>query len=392
VTPQVPRVPIAVLSLAAPAVPAELRAAAASSADDDVASGGLRLVTCQRVEVYTSERHAEALVAEPPWTVARRRDGISAAHHAIGVALGLESGVIGEDQVLHQLRAAVTDARRRSALSEPLAILFELALRAGRTGRSWRPSRPRSLADVAVARLATLADGSFPGRTVLVVGAGEMGRLTALAAAAAGARVVVISPTAANALDVAAAAGGTATSFDAWPAGVSVDAVVVALSGRWHLTRTSAEALLSVPNVIDLSMPSALPDEIVRRLGPAHLDLDGLIAGTIERDEKANRIERRYLDRLEELRELTVTAYLDRLAERASADVAAALAGRIERDRAAELEALWRRLPQLAEHDRAAIDEMSRHLAKRLFRVPLSRIAEDPSGRRGRVAQELFEL
>jgi glutamyl-tRNA reductase len=201
-----------------------------------------------------------------------------------------------------------------------------------------------------------------------------------------------MSPTTANALDVAAAAGGTATSFDAWPAGVSVDAVVVALSGRWPLTSASTEALLNVPNVIDLSMPSALPDDVARRLGPAYLDLDRLIAGSNERDLQVNGIERRYLDRLEALRELTVTTYLDRLAERASADVAAALAGRVERDRAAELEALWRRLPQLAEHDRAAIDEMSRHLAKRLFRVPLSRIAEDPSGRRGRVAQELFEL
>jgi glutamyl-tRNA reductase len=160
--------------------------------------------------LYVDTAVADALRRGAGWAGVARLDGRDAAAHLLGVAIGLESAVLGEDQVLHQLRRSVAAARVRGTLPEALDILFDLALRAGRIARSWRPHRPRSLADLAVTRLAGGDGESLAGCRVLVVGAGEMGRLAAISAAARGATLSVASPTYAHAQAVATTLGGTA--------------------------------------------------------------------------------------------------------------------------------------------------------------------------------------
>jgi glutamyl-tRNA reductase len=183
--------------------------------------------------------------------------------------------------------------------------------------------------------------------------------------------------------------------FDPEPEDLRVDAIVVALAGPWAISVAARDAISVVPVVVDLSMPAALPPDLVAALGPRHLGLDELAAG--EGSESARPAESygptgRYRARLERLRERTVSAYLDRVAARDAAAVAGALADRVERERAAELDALWRRLPDLQAAERAAIEGMTRHLARRLFRDPLERLGSDPDGRRRRAAEELFGL
>lgn len=386
---------LAALVLASPTANTSRRAAAAAGAPELAARiGGVALVTCHRVEVYaTPDGIADGATGQAgrAWRAADRFEGLGAARHAVSVAVGLESAVLGEDQVLHQLRSSVAAARRRG-LADPLEIVFAHALRAGRTARSWRPARPRSLADMAVARLAAVRPGGLAGAAVLVVGAGEMGSLAATAAAASGARVVVASPTAGHAAAVADAVGGTAAPFDPGPAALVVDGVIVALSGRWRGSRETREAIARVPLVVDLSMPRALPQDVITRLGSRYVDLDAIAEPRDAASPAGDRASERYRERLEALRDRTVEACLERLSGRASGDLAVTLARRVEAERRAELDVLWRRLPHVPPDERHAIEAMTRHLAGRLFRAPLSRLASERDGQRRRLARELFEL
>ena len=120
-------------------------------------AAGVLVSTCHRVEWLADDDHGARVDLEGLTGAGMARlQGRAAASHVINMALGLESAVVGEDQILHQMRTAVTAARQRGALGSSLDPLLDHALRAGRLGRSWRPTHPSvggSLADVAVLRI-----------------------------------------------------------------------------------------------------------------------------------------------------------------------------------------------------------------------------------------------
>ena len=383
--------PVSAFVLAAPATPAARRAVAAPLASEAAAAGrGVAVSTCHRVELHLDRDAADTIGADGPWAAAERLDGEAAARHVISLAVGLESAVLAEDQVLHQLRAGVAVARARGGIAPAVDLLADAALRAGRIARSWRPVRRRSLADLAVGRVAEVL-GSLAGRRLLVVGAGEMGRLTARAATATGAQVTIASPTPAHALSLADEVGGHAVPFDPGAPGVRVDGVVIALSGPWRLADATFSALRDCPVVVDLSMPAALPPAVATGLGSSHVGLDKLaVAGDHAAPTSAG-ADGRYRRRLEDLRDRTLADVVNRMSSEPAA-LAGALAARIERERRAQLADLWRRRPELSAHDREVIDGMTARLTQRLFRAPLARLGTDRDDRRLRLARELFEL
>jgi len=357
--------------------------------------GGVVVSTCHRVELVGGEAAAgsaalaEFVAAAPPGTV--RLDGEAAASHVLSLAVGLESAVLAEDQVLHQLRSAVGQARRRARLAPELETLLEVALRAGRTARSWRPPGARSLADLALDRSAA-AGLAIERSTVLVVGTGEMGRLVARAAAGRGARVVVAGRSVERSCSVVGAIGADRASvlaFDPGPAMLAeASAVFVALSGPWTIAAPTAAALRGVPLVVDLSQPAALPDDA----RPSHaLGIDDLAPGAFAAGAAASGADalRR---RLAGLRDARLADYLDWWARRSTLEAARSLAGHIERERREALAALRRRRPDLGADEAAEIDALTRRLAERLFREPFERLGRDPDGSRERAARELFGL
>jgi glutamyl-tRNA reductase len=377
-----------VLAAAAPAVDASRREELLPLAEAAAAkAGGVLVSTCHRVEWLTDVDQRARVDLQPLIGAGMARlQGRAAASHVINLALGLESAVVGEDQILHQLRTAVTAARRRGALGAGLDALLDGALRAGRLGRSWRPAHHSvgtSLADVAVARIEA-AIGPFAAGRILVVGTGEMGRAAAVAALGRGAAVAIASPSLERTRHAASELGVAAWSMDPGAALLDVGGVVVALSGPWRLEQGTADALASRAVVVDLSMPPALPAAVRARLGDRLVDIDGLAAvGHLEGPDK------RYRARLERLADRTLSSYLTAIADRRES-AAYRLASRIEQERARELEAYLRHRPELDAADRAMIDEATREVSHRLFREPLARLASDPDGRRRRALDELF--
>lgn len=331
--------------------PGPVRASPEEALANPPVPGSVTLRTCHRLEWYatTGVPRPETL------TRARWLGGEAVARHVIRLAVGLESIVLAEDQVLHQLRGAIAGSRATGPLPPELDRLLDDALRAGRTARSWMPPGPRNLAAAAYRQVATDA-----GRLdrVLVVGAGEMGRLAARAARAAGSRVSVASRDEARAERLALELGTEAAAFDPGPAVAhQVDLVMVALAGPWQVGPSTVAALAERrPWIVDLSSPPASPADVVTAAGGRWLGLQDVHGD-------ARPQEARLRERLERLADDTIEGYLrwaDEAPRRTVASETAA-AARALRDR--ELAALFARLSSVTTDDRAEIARMAARLS-----------------------------
>jgi glutamyl-tRNA reductase len=352
----------------------------------DAAVPGLVVETCHRVELFTTEGVLpSALVTRLPHGVERleRRD---AASHAIAVAVGLDSVVVGEDQILHQLRAATTSARAAGRLDPAIDRLMNVALRAGRLARSWRSGPIRSMADAALEAVER-RQVDLAGVPLLVVGAGEMGRLVLERARSRGAAVTVSSRTPARATDLARMFGVGSTTFDPGSSLEDFGVIVVALRGSWALSPATIHALVAGSAiVVDLSMPSSLPDALRRELGDRLISIDDLATSP------AWRVPAHDHARLAALVHTSTEEYLDWLDGHRRRSTAEALVRLAEAERTTELDRLWRTCPELGPEIRSAIERMSQHLTNRLLREPLERLGHDDDGHATLAARELFAL
>lgn len=377
---------LAVLLAHARHVPEPARARLAERLRAARPEGSVLLETCHRVELYAPRASLEALIGAERVAGVTLETGVEAARHAIRVAVGRDSAVVAEDQVLHQLRSGVQDARRRGPLIPELDRLFDLALRSGRQARSWLPARRPSLADVALEE--AMGRVSMRPGPILVVGAGAMGRLAARAVVEASRPLVLANRTPQHATRVAAELGGTMTGLDPGAAELlGFAGVMVALTGPWLLADASRAALADGGAwIVDLSAPPAVPDDLARRLGRRLVSIDDLAHGD-DRTRPAA-----LLAHLDELVEETLDAYLDWTVRERQRQAAHALADRATEARSAELAALWRRVPMLDPAARAEVERMAERLSDRLLRRPLERLQHDKDGRHDRAARELFGL
>ena len=224
------------------------------------------LSTCHRVELYGFGARPDL---DAPLQV---EAGEQAVRHLIRVATGLESAIVGEDEVLHQVREALGQARASRGLDRRLQRWFETAIAAGRRARAGRTAFSGNLAQTAVAWLAERS--SFGGRSVLVVGAGRMGSSLAHSARLAGGDVVIASRDATRAQRLAQVYGGRGIDLaDGAKLAVSSAAIAVALAGVWHELEPRAEDL---PPIADISAPTAVPEAVRARANGDFLGIDDL--------------------------------------------------------------------------------------------------------------------
>lgn len=342
--------------------------------------------TCHRVEVYAAGAGdgAAGLPEPPPGT--RRLQGADAARHLIGVACGLDSAVLGENQVLHQLRETLKRRRAEGRPLDPaLDRLFQVSLHAGRRARSWLDGTRQSLADVALELVAARA-GSLRGQPLLVVGAGAMGRLSATAAARREAEVLVTSRTDARAAALARQVGGRAIPFEGRDAVPDVAGALVALCGPWRVGESSARRLAAGDAVvIDMSSPPAVPEALQAQLGERFVSTDDLAC------ESSFAPQGRLRRRLEQLVEESGDSYAGWLRSRQAVPAIKAIGEAADGQRRDELEWLFRRLPELPERDRALIEQMSNRLVAGLLHAPRTALNADRSGQLAAAARELFK-
>lgn len=359
---------------------------AAQLATLEPSAGTIVVHTCHRVELYVAPgSYGDRPLPELP-PGGERLEDVDAARHLMAVACGLDSAVLGEDQVLHQLRETIAARHAELPLDPVLERLFQVALRAGRRAHTWFTGSPRSLADVALDRIARDA-GSLEGRTVLVAGVGRMGRLAVHAAGRRGARVVVTNRTDERAAALAEEVGGTAIPFDVDDVLPRVDGAIVALSGTWRLGAADAARLAaSGAVVVDLSSPPSAPEDLQAALGDRFVSVDDLAQAP--EAEPHDRLRRR----LEGLVSDSGRDYCQWLRTRDAVPAIQAMAQTAEGHRREELDWLLRRLSDLPPEDRLLIEQMSHRLVAGILHAPLAALNADTSGDLERAARDLFGL
>ena len=264
------------------------------------------VATCNRVEVYAEVNRFHSGVAGV-CELLSRHSGIPAheltdslyvhyedraVQHLLAVASGLESIVVGEDQILGQVRSALRVAGEQGTLGRSLRDLWRLALRAGKRARAETgiDRLGLSLVSVGIDRAVDGLGGpvggehavaSGPGRLggldVLVVGAGAMSGLAVATAARAGAaRVTVANRTRVKAERLAAGVGGAVADFSALPAAIAAADIVISCTGAANLVVTEA----IVRQVLDARRPGRplvlLDLAMPRDIDPAVGDLAGV--------------------------------------------------------------------------------------------------------------------
>lgn len=366
-------------------VPSRTREAfAAEFAAVEMDDATIVLHTCHRVELYVMRREEGGLALPEPPEGTRRLEGIEAARHLVAVACGLDSAVLGENQVLHQVRETLEQRRAEHPLDPALDRLFQIALHAGRRARSWLSGTRQSLADVALERIARRV-GSPEGRPLLVVGAGVMGRLAANAAARRGAQVIVTSRTGARAAALAHEVGGRTASFEGDDVLPRVDGVLVALMGTWRVGERDMRRLAGDGTVVvDMSSPPAVGEPLQELLGDRFVSTDDLAW------ESGFEPQGRLRERLEELVAESSDGYRRWLRSRHALPAIKAIGEATDEQRRAELEWLFRRMPELGERERSLIEQMSHRLVADILHAPRSALNSDEGGRLAEAARELF--
>ncbi len=212
----------------------------------DHVSEAIVLATCNRVEVFAEvdrfhggvtdvsrvlARQAGATVEElSPYVTVHYED--QAVAHLFTVAAGLDSMVVGETQVLGQLRNAYALAREHGTVGRAMHPVAQRALRVGKRVHSETgiDKAGASLVSVSLDR-AEERIGSLQGRPVLVVGAGSMGALAATTLARRGAAVTVSSRTPAHAQRLATSVEGRVADLADLPAEIAAADVLVTCTG-----------------------------------------------------------------------------------------------------------------------------------------------------------------
>jgi glutamyl-tRNA reductase len=263
--------------------------------DSDHVSEALVLATCNRVEVFAEVEKFHGGVADVSRVLARQAGATvedlspyvtvhyedQAVAHLFSVAAGLDSMVVGETQVLGQLRTAYALAREEGTVGRALHPVAQRALRVGKRVHSETgiDRAGASLVSVALAR-AEERIGSLAGRPVLVVGAGSMGALAATTLARREADVVVSSRTEASATRLATSIGGRAAPLADLPAELAAADVLVTCTGATGIvigTDVVATAMTGRTDrplvVVDLALPRDVDPGVAALPGVHVVDL-----------------------------------------------------------------------------------------------------------------------
>jgi len=371
------------------------------------------LCTCNRTELYAVVHDVEAGASCLRDAVRRRRPddplspaealapkvGAEAAAHLHRVAAGLDSLVVGEKQVLGQVKQAWCDAKGADALGSVLDKLFASAVHAGKRARSETEidAGAVSVASAAVA-LAGKVVGDLEGRDLVVVGAGETARLAAVHfAERRPARLRILNRTRERALALAAEVGAEAGALEGLAAALD-DADVVALGTRApHAILPAATVAAAVRHrphrplvLLDLAVPRDVEPEAgaLENVFLYPVDaLRGLVDQSLAR-------RRREAPRAEAIALEECGRFLAWWRGLGATPVVRELREHFERVRAEEL-ARSRRLFSPEEQER--FDRLTQSLVNKLLHLPTTRLKSfDPGSREGarrlEAVRELFAL
>ena len=382
------------------------------------------LFTCNRTEIY-----AAVSEADPEAAFAILRSHLAAFHnvaetlfspylycktqaetalHLARVASGLDSLVLGEAQILGQVRSAFRAAQEASTAGSLLNALFQQALTCGKRVQTETSLRQGSLSiGAAAVELATRIFGDLGGARALILGAGKMSELTARDLVSGGVPfVMVANRTYEKAVELATRLGGEAIQYGDFPDAMLTTDIVISSTAAPHpiLTREILAPILRRRRgkplfLIDIAVP--------RDIEAAVADLDNVFLYNIDdlqevAAEGARGRAERGQAQAEAIAEDEAAKFLTRLRTRSVTPVLTQIRGRADRMVEDRLPLLRTRLGAISDRDWEVIAVQFRSLANELVLAPtlrLKREAMDQNSASGppqydlaAAARELFGL
>ena len=370
----------------------------------------LVLSTCNRVELYAVCGH-ESSGAELLRQFLATRAGVSlrtvrdatyayghqaAVRHLLRVATGLDSMVLGESEILGQVRRALLAARQAGTLGPVLDRLGDAAMACGKRARATTSlGDGESVASVAV-RLAGRDGNGLAGANVIVLGAGETAKSAVKhLASIPNVRLTVLNRTFERAAELALAYDVVARSWDQLADALAMANVVVGCTGSQTPVvdapmLVSARGLDAGPLVcVDLGLPRDIDPAVSAISGVRLIDLEQVGAET-----SARRVDRtRDLGQAESIVEQETERYMEWWRGRGVASTIARLHARANAIREAELERALARLPGLDSHARGVVRDLAARMAAKLLHEPTLALKRDPEGvNMAVVVERLFAL
>jgi len=377
---------------------------------------GAILSTCNRTEIYAMSPKFHAGVQElrnfvgefchvAPEDLADHlytfhEDG--AVRHLFRVASGIDSMVLGESEILGQVRRAYQVAFEEGLVTRVLGAAFRQALRVGKRVRTdtaiGRNPVSVSSAAVELARKA-FANNSLEDRSIAVVGAGKMGSLAAKALRRSGASpITVVNRTEERAQTLADELGIEARPWSALEEAIAESDIVISstTASGTVIDRRTVEAAtqgrgsplllvdIAVPRDIETSV-AELPNVVLRDID----DLRGVVDANL-----GSRVGE--ISKVEEIISAELARFVEWERSSEIGPTVSALVARADDFKEQELERLASRLKGLTDEERAEIEHSMARLISKLLHVPINRAKELATSKQGYVyvtaLRELFEL
>jgi glutamyl-tRNA reductase len=325
----------------------------------------------------------------------------AAISHLFEVASGLDSAVLGESEILGQVRIAWERSQREGGALSTLNLLFRHAIETGKRART-ETSIGRHTASVshAAVDMARESLGAIDGMTVLVVGAGDMGEGVTVALADSGVgQVLVTNRTIAKAQALADRVSGSVTEFYRLAESLCEADVVVTCTGAGSTVIDAdmvKNAMLQRPDrplfIVDIAVPRDVDSDVANIDGVTLLDLDNLrdwaARGQAQRATEALAVRDIIVQEIERFN-METTA-------RQAAPLVAQLHERAEAVRAAEIDRQSKKLSSLTPEQQDAVDAVTKGIVAKLLHDMSVRLKDDagtPRGERNSAAvRDLFDL
>src|SRR3989442_13379670 len=398
--------PLFVAGLSHRNAPVELREQLAVDEDklrellrDAAASGAVRevlvLSTCNRVEVYAVAdvpgeargalfrrlcRH-RGIETAPVESVLYTHLDAEAVRHAFRVAASLDSMMIGEPQILGQVKDAFALAQACETVGPQLHTLFSQAFGVAKRVRTETEiARHAVSVSFAAVELAKKIFAGLARRAVLLVGAGKMSELAAKHLVEQGAfPLYVANRTWARAQELARALSGTAVPFDELATALASVDIVITSTGAPEpvIRRELVQPLVPSPRgrplfFIDIAVPRDVEDSVDTLHGVYCYDIDDL-----KQVVDANIRERlREAHRAEALVEREVAKFLARLGDVEVIPTIVSLRERLEAIRSGEVKRTLARLPAATSETREAIEALSTAIVNKILHAPITKLRE----------------
>jgi len=354
---------------------------------------GIILCTCNRTEVYALDEGGSAAESAVIDFLSARANlpkiellshvythhGDDTVKHLFQVASGLDSMIIGEYEILGQVGRALEEAEKIPRVKMPMLNLFRQAVRVGRRVRVETDISRNALSVSSVAvDLAVQVVGDIRHRKVVVIGAGEAGKLVAKVSKERGASpIVVVSRSPEKGQALAAMLQGTWVTMENLRQELSDCDVAISCSGAPHLILKLGlveEVMSTRPEhplvIIDIAVPPDVEPDVKQLNNVFLFNIDELTrVGEFNHKQRQNEMQKAVKIVDEE-----VARFVANWQEVKVKPVISALVKKAESIRQAQLDLTLKKLPRLSDEERSYLEAMSKAMMQKLLHAPIQHL------------------